>query len=197
MTLHDAAEKLRTTARGPQNPGAHPLAPLRADEIRTARAVLVEAGLWQDTTRMVYLGLEEPLKEWLYGSDLSDVDRVVRILLHDVVTPGGKDVLVSVASGTVLGVRELDPEKDGQLPVLDEEFGLVEEILSTDERWLAALDARGLDVANVRVAPCRRACSNTPRRRAGAFCAAWPSSRNTPATMPGPIPSTASSPTST
>ncbi|MCZ9346227.1 primary-amine oxidase, partial [Streptomyces sp. TRM76130] len=49
--------------------------------------------------------------------------------------------------------RLLDAATDGQLPVLDEEFALVEEILSQDERWIAALAARDLAVADVRVAP--------------------------------------------
>ncbi len=37
--------------------------------------------------------------------------------------------------------------------MLEEEFEVVETLLATDERWLAALAARDLDVAKVRVAP--------------------------------------------
>ncbi|MFI5585960.1 primary-amine oxidase [Amycolatopsis sp. NPDC051758] len=130
---------------------AHPLAPLTAEEITTARQVLADAGLLPPTARVVYLGLEEPPKEALYGGQ--PADRVVRVLLHDVAARGGHDVLLSTTAEKVVAERRLDPAVDGQLPVLDEEFELVEQILATDERWLAALAARDLDVADVRVAP--------------------------------------------
>jgi primary-amine oxidase len=126
---------------------------LSAEEIATAQQVLTEAGLLPDSARVAYLGLEEPPKDVLSAADPQAVGRTVRVLLHDVAGARAKDVLVSLTDGVVLAVRELDPVTDGQLPVLDEEFELVEQILSTDEVWLAALAARGLDVADVRVAP--------------------------------------------
>ncbi len=48
---------------------------------------------------------------------------------------------------------ELDTAVTGELPVLEEEFEVVESLLATDGRWLKALAERGLDVAKVRVAP--------------------------------------------
>ncbi|WP_232666561.1 primary-amine oxidase [Pseudonocardia sp. TRM90224] len=129
-------------------PTAHPLGLLTADEIIRTRRILVDAGLLPDTARVVYLGLEEPAKDVLDGPE-----RVARVLLHDTASAEGRDVRVGIAGGSVLGERLLDPVADGQLPVLDEEFELVEEVLARDERWLAALAARGLDVAQVRVAP--------------------------------------------
>ena len=129
----------------------HPLAQLTAPEITIAREVLAAAGLLADTTRFVYLGLEEPDKAALYSGD-QVADRRVRVLLHDV-QRAARDVVVSVTGREIVSDRELDAAVDGQLPVLDEEFAIVEEVLSTDERWLAALEARGLDVAQVRVAP--------------------------------------------
>ncbi|MCE3556407.1 primary-amine oxidase [Pseudonocardia sp. RS11V-5] len=132
---------------------AHPLSPLTSDEISIARQVLADADLLPETSRVVFLGLEEPPKDVLYGPDPASAERVVRALLHDTATPGGRDVLVSVSAKTVLAERRLDPAADGQLPVLDEEFELVEQVLATDERWLAALAARDLDVEKVRVAP--------------------------------------------
>src|ERR687890_2470322 len=81
------------------------------------------------------------------------LDARVRVLLHDVARPNGRDVVVSVTERAIVSDRVLDAATDGQLPVLDEEFALVEEVLATDERWLAALAARDLDVADVRVAP--------------------------------------------
>ena len=60
---------------------------------------------------------------------------------------------VSVSSGTVISAVELDTAVTGELPVLEEEFEVVEQLLATDERWLKALAGRGLDVSKVRVAP--------------------------------------------
>src|SRR4029453_15045031 len=48
---------------------------------------------------------------------------------------------------------ELDTAVTGELPVLEEEFEVVEALLATDHRWLDALAARDLDVEKVRVAP--------------------------------------------
>ncbi|MDI2032730.1 primary-amine oxidase [Saccharopolyspora sp. TS4A08] len=125
----------------------HPLDRLSADEITRARNLLDDNGFLAETTRVVYLGLEEPPKHALHGAD-----RRVRALLHDPKS-GDRDLVLSLSSGSVLRDTALDPASDGQLPVLDEEFGLVEEILAADERWLQALAARDLDVGQVRVAP--------------------------------------------
>ncbi|MGY1706648.1 primary-amine oxidase [Geodermatophilus sp. SYSU D00697] len=133
-------------------PITHPLEQLTAAEVTTAREVLEAAGLVADSTRFVYVGLEEPAKSALYAGDTVP-DRRVRVLLHDVARPDARDVVVSVTEREIVSDRALDAATDGQLPVLDEEFALVEEVLATDERWLAALAARGLDVADVRVAP--------------------------------------------
>src|SRR3954469_3740240 len=130
----------------------HPLEQLSADDVSAAREVLDAAGLVGEPTRFVYVGLEEPPKSALYGTDAVP-DRRVRVLLHDVARPNGRDVVVSVTEREIISDRVLDAATDGQLPVLDEEFALVEEVLATDERWLAALAARDLDVADVRVAP--------------------------------------------
>jgi primary-amine oxidase len=132
-------------------PATHPLEQLTADEVTAVRTVLEGAGLVADSTRFVYVGLQEPAKDELYGGGTPE--RRVRVLLHDVTRPAARDVVVAPARGEIVSDRALDAATDGQLPVLDEEFALVEEVLATDERWLAALDARGLDVADVRVAP--------------------------------------------
>jgi primary-amine oxidase len=130
----------------------HPLERLTVEEIAAARAILVGAGALTDTARVVYLGLEEPDKRQL-AAGAPRPPRRVRALLHDVAHSGGLDVRLDLDAGTVEASTRLDPAADGQLPVLDEEFGLVEEVLSTDPGWLAALEARGLDVGKVRVAP--------------------------------------------
>ena len=112
----------------------HPLDRLSAEEIARARTILHEAGFLPDTARVVYLGLEEPPKEALYGPERPA--RLVRVLLHDPAVHGGRDIIVSLTTESVLRATVLDPAADGQLPVLDQEFGLVEQILAGDERWL-------------------------------------------------------------
>ncbi|MCM6774327.1 primary-amine oxidase [Nocardia sp. CDC159] len=130
----------------------HPLALPTVAELAEVRAIVVAAGLVGESTRFVYVGLEEPDKYLLYERPEA-TERRFRVLLHEVDRPNSVDLVVSLATGEVVSQRLLDAVTDGQLPVLDEEFGLVEEILSTDPEWLRALAARDLEVAQVRVAP--------------------------------------------
>ncbi|MEU6657646.1 primary-amine oxidase [Streptomyces sp. NPDC046821] len=131
-----------------------PLAPVTAEEIQAARDTLRSAGLVAETTRFAYLGLEEPAKEELFDEDTAGpAERRVRVQLQDTAGAPAHDVVVSLTRNAVISDRVLDPVVDGQLPVLDEEFGLVEQILAADERWISALKERGLDVDRVRVAP--------------------------------------------
>lgn len=132
----------------------HPLSSLTGEEIPRVRRILADAGLVQDTTRFVYVGLDEPTKAELRSHEAGEpIPRRARVMLHDVAEVVPKDVWVDVGASAVLEVRELDGAADGQFPVLDEEFELVERVLAGDERWLKALEDRGLDVADVRVAP--------------------------------------------
>ncbi len=132
----------------------HPLSSLTGEEITEIRRTLADAGLVRDTTRFVYVGLDEPAKTELRAHEAGEpIARRARVMLHDVAETAPKDVRVDVGASAVLEIRDLDVAADGQLPVLDEEFELVEQVLAGDERWLKALEVRGLDVAKVRVAP--------------------------------------------
>ncbi|MCT1457190.1 primary-amine oxidase [Kocuria rhizophila] len=120
------------------------------EEIRVVREVLEEAGHFPETARMAYLGLVEPAR----GTPVdAPADRRFRVFLLDVAGGPAKDVVVSATARRVERVIELDTSETGELPVLEEEFEMVEQILSTDERWLAALERRNLPVEKVRVAP--------------------------------------------
>ncbi|MGA9871351.1 MAG: primary-amine oxidase [Rhodococcus sp. (in: high G+C Gram-positive bacteria)] len=131
----------------------HALSLATAEELSSVRKILADAGLVSDRTRFVYVGLLEPDKTVLYGQSTKSVDRRFRAMLLDPATPESIDAVVSVTDRTVLSNRVLDAATAGQLPVLDEEFELVEQLLATDERWLAALAERRVDLAQVRVAP--------------------------------------------
>lgn len=119
-----------------------------ADEITQVRRILADAGLAGENIRFAYLGLLDPPRGAAHGAD-----RRFRAFLHDVSGAAPKDVVVSVTRKAVESATELDTSVTGELPVLEEEFAVVEEILAGDERWLKALADRNLDVDKVRVAP--------------------------------------------
>ncbi|MGF9661528.1 primary-amine oxidase [Arthrobacter crystallopoietes] len=119
-----------------------------ADEITRVRRILADAGLAGENIRFAYLGLLDPPR-----GAASKEDRRFRAFLHDVSGAAPKDVVVSVTRNEVESITDLDTSVTGELPVLEEEFAVVEEILAGDERWLKALADRNLEVDKVRVAP--------------------------------------------
>ncbi|MGY2075074.1 primary-amine oxidase [Blastococcus sp. SYSU DS0828] len=132
----------------------HPLARLTGEEITAATAIVRAAGLCAESSKFVYVGLEEPHKAQVLAWRPGDaVERLVRALLLDRATGAGRDVTVSLTAGTVVRDVELDAVADGQVPILDAEFESIEPILAADERWVAAMAKRGFDVADVRAVP--------------------------------------------
>lgn len=131
---------------------SHPLDPVSADEYTAARAVLDDAGLLKPTTRFAYVGLEEPPKREVL--DGTSTERRIRAYLIDVATGELADVVVSISRGEVIRQRKLDPARDGQLPILDEDFARVDEIVHADPEWQKAVLRRGVtDLSTVRVCP--------------------------------------------
>jgi primary-amine oxidase len=142
------------TLTAPRSTATHPLSRLTAEEITAAAAIVRDAGLVQESSKFVYVGLVEPHKRdvlaWTPGDP---IERRVRVLLLDRATGNGRDLTVSVTGGTVVEDLEIDGAADGQVPILDAEFEAIEPILAADERWVAAMAQRGLDVADVRAVP--------------------------------------------
>lgn len=121
------------------------------EEIEAARAILVREGLIADTTHVAYLGLHEPDKRELLAG--RETVRAFRAMLVDLADGAAHDVVVAPAEDRLVSVRTLDAA-DGQVPVVLEEFSLVEEVVHRDERWLAAMRRRGLtDLSTLRVNP--------------------------------------------
>lgn len=133
----------------------HPLDPLTADEIRRARAVLAAAGLLAETTRFPLMALDEPAKEAVLTFRPGDpLDRRVFAVLLDIATGAVTEAHVSLATESVLDTRQLDPREAGQPPIMNEEYGLVDEIVKADETWRAAMSRRGItDLDAVCVCP--------------------------------------------
>ncbi|WBL20136.1 primary-amine oxidase [Citricoccus sp. NR2] len=120
------------------------------EEIDRVREILRDADLFPDTARMAYLGLIDPPRG--AGRDPEyQVDRRFRVsVLNEGVST---DVVVSVTHARVLSAVVLDTAVDGEFPVLEEEFEVVEAVLAENEQWLEILARRGLPVEQVRVAP--------------------------------------------
>lgn len=127
-----------------------PLRGLTADEIVATREVLAAAGLVQESTRFVYVGVDEPDKaDVLAGVALP---RVIRALLLDQATGAAHDARVSLTESAVLRADEIDGA-DGQLPILDVEFESISDMLGREDEWHAALAKRGITHDQVALAP--------------------------------------------
>jgi primary-amine oxidase len=156
------------TAIGPAHaPGrlpAHPLSPVTAAEYAAGREILAAAGLLAEPVRFAYYGLAEPAKDEVLaasgwpgpaeaGSGAAP-DRRLRAFLIDLATGESSDVVVSLTGREVVRRAVLDPRVDGQLPIIDNDFAVAQEVVSADPGWQAAMARRGLtDVATLRACP--------------------------------------------
>ena len=117
------------------------LSTLTSDEIAASRGILERAGLVSPTTHFSYVGLVEPDKRPLLQSGTAD--RRVRSMLVDMATNVSHDVVVSIAEDRVVSTKQLDHEVDGQVPVVVEEFHIVD-VIKEHPDWQAAMVKRGL-----------------------------------------------------
>jgi primary-amine oxidase len=141
-----------------ENP--HPLDPATAAEYLAGREIMAAAGLLAEPVRFAYYGLEEPAKDEVLASaangaaNRGPVDRRLRAFLLNLKNGESTDVVVSLTKGGVVSARTIDTAAEGQLPIVDSEYHLVEEIMAADPDWRAALARRGLtDMSKVRIAP--------------------------------------------
>ncbi|MCX2970386.1 MULTISPECIES: primary-amine oxidase [Streptomyces] len=124
----------------------HPLDPLTADEIATARAVLTDAGKVTEATRFPLVLLDEPERHAAASHRPGDpVTRHVRVTLLDRATGRSAEAVVDVTARALVAWRELDAATDGQPPILFEEYELCDAIVKADPDWRAAMAGRGLD----------------------------------------------------
>jgi primary-amine oxidase len=143
-----------TTLEDRRETAVHPLAMTTEAEVDRVREALSAAGLLAETVRFAFFAPEEPPKaEVLAHDDGTPVDRRFRAVLLDLTSGRSWDTVVSATRGEVVSSRELDPPRDGQPPIIDAEFEMIEDVLNADPGWLAALEKRGIDPASVRAVP--------------------------------------------
>ena len=141
-------------AEAPGAAPAHPLDPATGAEYLAGREILAAAGLLGDTVRFAYYGLEEPPKDEVLAGPPDGRPRRLRAFLIDVATGASADVVVSLDENRVVSHRVLDPPSDGQVPIISEDFAVVEEVVRADPGWRAAMARRGLtDVTKIRACP--------------------------------------------
>jgi len=130
----------------------HPLDPASAEEYLAGREIMAKAGLLATPVRFAYYGLEDPAKADVLAG--AETDRRLRAYLVDTATGESTDVVVSLTGGEVVSTRTLDPAKDGQMPILDSDFALVEEVTKANPEWRAAMAKRGYeDLSKIRTCP--------------------------------------------
>lgn len=129
----------------------HPLDMTTTAEVEAVRAALAGAGLLTETARFAFFAPEEPPKSDVLSG--AATDRRFRAVLLDLATGRSTDNVVSASSGDVVSSRSLDPAAEGQPPIIDAEFELIEDILNADDGWLAALAARDIEPSSVRAVP--------------------------------------------
>ena len=121
------------------------------DEIASVTSVLREAGHFPAEARMAYVGLLDPVRG--QKRTTAEVDRRFRALVIDKSAGTSRDIIVSATHARVDSVAEVDSTSEGEFPVMEEEFEIVEEVLAADPTWQSILARRGLPVEQVRVAP--------------------------------------------
>ncbi|TIC79122.1 primary-amine oxidase [Nocardioides sp. GY 10127] len=147
MTLTDPD----TATTAPAGGGSSPLSSLSVQELNAGVAILGEAGLAGPDVRFAYTGLLEPAKAevlaFLDGSGPRPA-RLMRAQLLNMSTGESLDVVVDLTAGEVASSTVVTPDQ-GRLPILFEEFAMMDEVCQQDPRWVAAMERRGIDPKDV------------------------------------------------
>ena len=134
----------------------HALDPATAEEYLAGREIMAAAGLLADPVSFAYYGLEEPPKDEVLagGADRVPADRRLRAFLINLKNGESTDVVVSLGRRSVVSARTVDTAAEGQLPIVDSEYHLVEDIVHADPGWQEAMARRGLtDMSKIRICP--------------------------------------------
>jgi len=130
----------------------HPLDPATAGEYLAGREIMAAAGLLSEPVRFAYYGLEEPPKDEVLAD--GPAERRLRAFLLNLKTGESTDVVVSLTGQSVVSARAVNTATEGQPPIIDSEYELVEEIVRADPGWQEAMARRGLtDMSKLRICP--------------------------------------------
>ena len=116
-----------TAVRPGQTAQEHPLDPATAAEYLAGREIMAAAGLLAEPVRFAYYGLEEPPKDEVLAAGQTP-DRRLRAFLLNVDTGESVDAVLSLTSGELVSKHVLDTAVTGQLPIVDSDYPLVEEV---------------------------------------------------------------------
>lgn len=120
-----------------------PYATLSAGELQRVAETLRAHGALDEAHRIAYVGLDEPNRAEVAAG--GPVPRRARVQLLDTDTGRARAISVDIGTGELATDVDIDPERDGQVPLLQEEHAIIRELIGADERWATALAARGID----------------------------------------------------
>jgi len=148
MTPENATTRETEAAAGPQA-HAHPLDPLSAEEIRTARDVVLENGAVSGNVCFPAICLHEPEKDVIRRFCPGQaVERLAWVVVHDRSSNDLYDGIVALTRQEIVQWT-LRPGLQG--PLLLTEYDEVAELVKRDPRWREAIRRRGIDIAHVRI----------------------------------------------
>ena len=127
-------------------PASHPLDPLNGDEIRAATRALQARPGFPEGARFAVVALNDPPKqEILRYRGGNAFPRQVFAVVYDRARNKTFEALVNVKDPQRPKVDSWTEVSGVQPLVLEEEGDIIDEILRSDERWIAAVKGRGLD----------------------------------------------------
>ncbi len=119
----------------------HPLDPLTADEINTARKVVEKHFDGVDSIRFPSLVLAEPNKS-VVNEPSGVFERQALAVVMDTDSCSSYEIKVSLSEGKVVGERELEDE---QPPIYLQEFLSAQLAVKNSEEWQEAVKRRGIE----------------------------------------------------
>jgi primary-amine oxidase len=146
MTLETAA-----TAEAASGPWAHahPLDPLSAEEIRTARDVVLEKAALSGGVCFPAIRLHEPAKDVVRRFRPGQpIERQAWIVVHD---RSSNDLYDGIVALTRREIVRWTHRPGLQGPLLLAEYDEAAELVKSDSRWRKAIRRRGVDITNVRI----------------------------------------------
>ena len=120
----------------------HPLAPLRADEVRRATEIAKQDQGLGPTARFVFITLREPPKAEVMAWDGdTELERLASVLIWERSEHLAYEGVVSLTDDAVVS---WEPRPGVQPPIMFEEFTACEDLVKQDTRFQEALAKRGV-----------------------------------------------------